>query len=154
MQKKRHTHTHSDTAIPGSKFGCSYDVSTYSRPQSEIVCQSDKKKLTNLSRGGGRPVSHCGNLEPNEKRTQKKLQIQASARQKRTLRGLFFFWPSFVSFVLLPLTFAHPLLPLQTRAPLFTGGRRRRRHSRRRALLSHYLVTRRRRQRRRAHLGA
>lgn len=128
-------------------------MSTYSRPQSEIVCQSDKKKLTNLSRGGGRPVSHCRNLEPNEKHTQKKLQIQASALQKRTLRDLFFFWPSFVSFVLLPLTFTHPLLPLQTRAPLLTGA------AVGAATLGderYYLITllRRRRQRRRAHLGA
>lgn len=86
-------------------------------------------------------MSRCRNLEPNEKHTQKKVQIQASALQRRTLRDLFFFLAVLCFFCSPPLDLCSSFVTPPNESAAFHRGRRRRRHSRRRALLSHYLIT-------------
>lgn len=91
-------------------------------PKVKLCVWVTKKKLTNLSRGGGRPASHCRNFEPNEKHAKRNFKFKHLHDRNGHWEISSFFWPSFVSFVLLPLTFAHPLLPLQNESAAFHRG--------------------------------
>lgn len=145
QQSKTHTVQHNTHRwhVSRSIFGCCYDGSTYSRPQSEIVSNSVERKWQ-ICPGGERTSESLqrtklqtrrGKLGVGDKVLRENLDICTAESDIQN----FFFHP-FVFFVLLLLTFAHPLLPLQTRALLFSTPPSAPR-TQRGALLSHYRIT-------------